>query len=908
MDQLFRFVTGRAWLMLAILVAVTGLAIDQLVDLETGRFLLEIDPSENRLLPEGDESKEFYDFVRKAFGNDETMLVAVRTRDLFTAESLATVERLTNRLSEIDGVHHVTSLVNAIDIRGSQSGIDVEPFVQEVPKDAEALAQLRRRVLDNPVFAGNLVSNDARTAAIIIHFMNFSDREFINRGTDDEIQAVAAEERGNADVFITGGPHIKVAQVRYQLADWRRAMPLILVGMGLVLAFSFRTLRGVVLPLVTIVVALIWTMGLAAYQEEPLNLVTSLVPPLMLILGLSYAVHVVSEYYDSVREHPDASSAEAAHHAVMLVAQPVILTALTTGAGFLALALSPIGAISEFGVLAMIGIAASTAASLFVLPTLLSLLPMPRRMSQPTSGPLARAARVLGEFNLRNRTLIIWAYAGLFAASMGAATQVEVGGNSIAAFPADSDVRVHFNAVNEYLEGANPFNIVLRGDKENAFQEPENLRVLDSFQVWLEEQPEIGGTTSAVDFIKLINRGFHENRAEYLAIPETRRLTAQLLFFGSSEDLMGFLDGRRQLANIRVRANVIDRTIMSDLVNRIEARMAEFPDGIVGTVTGNPILKNRLAETISRGQALSMFSALAFIYAILIVFFLDWRTALRALLPNALVIMFFFGVLGASGVELNLATSIIGPMALGIAIDDTIHYFVRFTQDAKRYADERRAMSSALIAVGRPVTYTTIAICTGFLMLTTSDLLPQVQVGALGALTLAFAWLIDVTLTPVLCSGLRVVTLWDSLTLDLGDDPANTIELFAGLSKTQCRWVALMASLRQLPAGERLMQAGEQGRELYVIIDGKLEASVERPEGRRVLRQQGRGDTVGVVGIFNKLRSANVDVVEEARVLRLTQSNMQRLARRYPRTAAQVFRNLGEHVAELLSDTTEKLA
>jgi CRP-like cAMP-binding protein len=159
----------------------------------------------------------------------------------------------------------------------------------------------------------------------------------------------------------------------------------------------------------------------------------------------------------------------------------------------------------------------------------------------------------------------------------------------------------------------------------------------------------------------------------------------------------------------------------------------------------------------------------------------------------------------------------------------------------------------------------------------------------------------------VLCSGLRVVTLWDSLTLDLGDDPANTIELFKGLSKTQCRWVALMASMRQLPAGQRLMQAGEQGRELYVIIDGTVEASVDRPEGRLVLRRQGRGDTVGVVGIFNKLRSANVDVIEDARVLRLTQKNMQRLASRYPRTAAQVFRNLGEHVAELLSDTTEKL-
>lgn len=907
MDQVFRFVTGRAWLMLILLIGMTALSVAKIVDFETGRFLLEIDPSENRLLPEGDESKEFYDFVRKAFGNDETLLVAVHADDLFTSAALRVVERLTARLGEVDGVHHVSSLLNAVDIRGSEYGIDVEPFVREVPEDPAELAELRERVLGNPVFAGNLVSMDGRTAAIVIHFLNFNDREFINRGTDATIQQIVAEERGDFDVWISGGPHIKVAQVEFQLADWRRAMPLILIGLGLVLVFSFRTVRGVVLPLVTIVVALVWTMAIASLQDKPLNLVTSLVPPLMLILGLSYAVHVVSEYYDMAREMPGASSREITHRAIMLVVQPVVLTAITTAAGFLALALSPIGAISEFGVLALIGVGASTFASIVLVPTVLSLLPVPRRLGEPDTGPMATAARLLGDFNVRNRNGILVAYGAVFLISLLAASQVRVGGNSITSFPADSSVRMDFNSVNDHLEGANPFNIVLTAQADDAFQDPKNLHLVEAFQEWLEQQPEIGGTTSVVEFIKLINCGFHENDPAYLAIPETRRLTAQLLFFGSSEDLMAFLDGRRRLANIQVRANVIDRTIVNGLVDRIERRMEQFPEDIRGRVTGNPILKNRLAETISRGQALSMLSALAFIYAILIVFFLDWRTALMALLPNALVVVFFFAILGATGITLNLATSIIGPMALGIAIDDTIHYFVRFTQDAKRFADEKRAMSSALIAVGRPVTFTTIAICTGFLMLTTSDLSPQVQVGALGAVTLAFGWLVDVTLTPVLCSGLRVVTLWDTLTLDLGEDPEETIALFEGLSKAQCRIVALMASLRQLPAGHRLMQAGEEGKELYVIIDGKVEASVDRNGGRFRLREQGRGETVGVVGMFNHPRSANVDVVEDARVLRLTQNNMQRLSRRYPRTAARVFRNLGENLADLLADTTNRL-
>ena len=192
--------------------------------------------------------------------------------------------------------------------------------------------------------------------------------------------------------------------------------------------------------------------------------------------------------------------------------------------------------------------------------------------------------------------------------------------------------------------------------------------------------------------------------------------------------------------------------------------------------------------------------------------------------------------------------------------------------------------------------------------MTTSDLLSSIQVGALGAFTLAFAWLVDVTLTPALCAGLRVVTLWDTLSLDLGEEPQLTIGMFLGLSKTQCRVVAQMATVRQVSAGQRLMRTGEEGQDVYVIIEGTLEASVERAEGRMLLRTMKRGDVIGEVGLFYPSgRSADIDVVEDSRLLRLTQNNMERLTRRYPRTAARVFRNLGTTIAERLIDTTNRL-
>ena len=204
---------------------------------------------------------------------------------------------------------------------------------------------------------------------------------------------------------------------------------------------------------------------------------------------------------------------------------------------------------------------------------------------------------------------------------------------------------------------------------------------------------------------------------------------------------------------------------------------------------------------------------------------------------------------------------------------------------------------------------TTIVLCVGFAMLAgTSDLRTFVQFGALGALTLAFAWVVDFTLTPALCSGLRIVTLWDTLSLDLGDNPQESIELFRGLSNSECRIVAQMASLREIPAGQLLMSTGDPRGDMYVVIEGRLQAYIDVNGARRDLTASTRGDAMGEVGLFTGAeRAANVEVVTDSRLLRLTLKNLDRLRQRRPRIAARVFENLNVFQAKRLAQTTEML-
>jgi hydrophobe/amphiphile efflux-3 (HAE3) family protein len=912
-SRIFRFVAQWPWLSLLFVLGVTVAAGWPLVDVQNLRLHpLAVDMSQENLLPEGDEARIFYDYVRKAFGSDESMVVAVSTDDVFTLETLSRIQRIVERIERLDGVHHVVAITNAANVRGSEEGIDIRPFVKEVPTDPAALDELRSQALENPLYAGNLISKDGKTAALVVQFLNISDREFIAKGLDDAIRTIAHGEAGSARVWITGGPHLRAAQAHYLRGNLLRIAPLILLALAVVLGFSFRTVRGVVLPLLSVSVSVLWTLGIMAWLELPLNLVTFFVPVMLLILGVAYSVHIVSEFYDTVRDDLQMNARDAVEHTMKMVWLPELLAGLTTMAGFLSYTVMGLEALFEFGWLMVTGVLVTMVVTVTMTPALLSVLGRPRKLAaseQVAEG--SRFARVIGwlaAFDLRNRRAIFAVWAAVTLTAAGVASQLVVGSDGIkSTLPLDSEARLDFDAVNTHLDGANGFQIVIEAKDKATFKQPANLRELESLQNWLEAQPEIGGTRGLVDFVRLLNRAFHENDPTYLAVPTNERLSGQLLFLGASDELEGYIDARYQLTNIQVRTTIIGSALVSELVERIEARMAELPPHLHGRVTGNQILMAGVVDNLLQGELQSILTSLFLIYVLLSVLFLSFTRGIYTLVPNLIPVVVYFGMLAALGIPLSLTTAIIAPMALGISIDDTIHYFLRFSVEARRLANEERATVAVLKTVGKPAIFSASTLIGGFLMLCFSDLLSYQQVGALTAFTLGVGMLVEVTLTPALCGGLRIVTLWDTLGLDLGEDPQKAIPLFTGLSKPQCRIVAQMASLRELPAGTALGHIGDNEREMYVIIDGIVRIWKPGDAGEIELNRCARGEVVGEVGLFFGERSANMDVATDARLLRFTPNTLQRLARQRPRIAATILRNLNEILAQRLSRSTVRL-
>lgn len=911
MQRIFAFLSSYSWSILVAAIVITAIAIPQIVNLQTGKLRIEIDPSIDRLLSQSDEDVQYYHKIRRIFGSDENYIISVRADNLFVPDVFEQIRSITSRVEALPEVRRVVSITNAPLPEITSDGVSIMPTAMSEPQGDDAVIEkIRQSFLSDSMYRGTLLSRDGTTSAIIVSVEAQADA-LSRRTLDEAISVIVAEERGALDVWYTGSSHLTIEITRLLLGDLYRSVPIVMLVLAAVLALSFRSLSGVLIPLISVMISTTWTLALIVWLGYSLNMVTVLLPPLLFVLGLSYSVHVLSEYRMVVME--SSSGQDPVTETLIQIALPVMLTGLTTVAGFISLTISPLEAIRELGIFTVIGTSLATLTALIITPSLLAAV-RPYRRASAAVHPASRRPwfdQVVGWialFDYRAQTPILIGAAVIFVVGLFGSANISVGFDILGNFPKESDARMALKKTEQYLDGTSIFYVVVKANHKDAWKEPANLEELKSFQLWIESQPEIVGTSSIVDYLSALGYVFQGGESRERRIPVSKNHVSQMLFFGTTDDSRQFVDPVYRIANIVVRVRAVGSDVILGLVNRIKSHIQVLPKEFEVTVTGYPVLVGAVVDKIARGQAQSILLALLIVYGLLVALFLSFRIGFVALIPNVLPVIVFFGMLGIFGIPLSPGMSIVAPMVLGLAIDDTIHYFTRFNREVKNTGNQSVATVSTLRHVGRPVTYTTLGLCLGFLALTTADVRMQVEVGIMASLSLAFAWLVDFVLTPALCARIRFVTLWDALSLDLGSKPQDTIGLFKGLSTFQARIVARMASIIKVPAGTRIIRYGEVGSEMYVIIDGKVRASIKGQTGRVELGTYGRGNMVGEAGLYSQRRTADVDVIEDARLLSISRQSLERLRGRYPRIASKVLRNLNDVLAQRLARATDRLA
>jgi len=865
---------------------------------------LRVDSSIENLLPTHDPERAYFNEVKQVFGSDEASVIGVFADDVFSRTTLAKIDALCERLDGIDGVREVLSLTTVKGVQNGEYGVSVGRLMSDLPETDEEATALRQRVMANPFYAGNLVSENARATVVVALFENLTDREFLDRDIEGQIRAAVAAAGGPEEYAITGLQTLKVNGARLMNEDLQRFLPVSLVVVIFILAWAFRTVRGVFLPLVAVLIGTVWTTGTMALLGSSINLGTLVLPPLLMAIGIAYAIHIVSHYY--LELEPGRSREQVVEAMLHDIGLPVAVAAFTTLLGFATLALNPIAAIRDFGFYATLGIATIFIVSLLFIPAALVLLPEPTRTPRHTDEDLwvSRLLRSLGTFAVRNRILVLLGAGLAVVISLVGATRIRVETDYLEFLRPDNPIRRDNARIAEQLGGTQPINIVIDGDSPDSVKAIETLSAIRDLQAFMAEQPKIDASLSVVDFLTIVRGALNPDAPP--GIPTEQGEVNQLLFFVSAKDLQPVVNADFSRANVVVGTRLSGSAEVSGFVDAVEAyAKTRFRRGITVRATGTVVLLNRSADIIARGQMSGLWQILLVLLVLMSVLFLSIRAGLLSLVPNIWPIIILFGVMGWFDISLNIATSMIAVIAIGIAIDDTIHYLSAFNKEIRRTGSEEEAIRRVGQSVGLPVIFTSIALCAGFLVVCQSNFIPIRHFGILASITMVVALIADLLITPALLMTAHIVTVWDLMYTRLGPEPHHEIPLFRGLRPFQAKIVVLMGQLAKASPGTLITKKGELKVELYVILNGEVQM---RQEDGRVLRSMGRGDVIGEMGLVRQHpRSADLTVHKETEYLVLDSAFLERMQRRYPRIAAKVFLNLTRILSDRLESTTDQL-
>ena len=866
-----------------------------------------IDPAIEHLLPAGDADRAVAERVRENFGDADAVIVAVKFGAIFTPENLGRIDQITQRLRGLEGVRAVVSLATVPNLLAQGEDLEVSSFTEQAQRDPALIKQFPHQLAANPLYNGTLVSRDGTVTSFAVVMGDVSEAEFLSRDYSNQIRSIVREVAGDDEVWITGTPVGRAATTMALIKTLKFTIPAVFGVILLLLLIAFRSLRAMLVAAATVGTALLWTMASAVLLRIPVNLVTAIVPPLVITLGLSYSIYLISAYFSSFEQKGIKNKPQRNVWLINRAAIGLVLSAGTTVISFLALLLNVLPAIRHFAILASIGSAIGVLLSLTFMPAALSVIGTSRLRKPVGEIRFAAWALKLASFDEKWRTWIIAIALIMIPLDLIFASRIHAGSEFIKSFDEKALVRRDFEAINTAFNGANLISILIETHVNDALTDPERIRDIEGLEQWLRQQPEVGAVVSYVDHLKLINQSLNGNSAAFYSVPEDASAVKQLLVFGSNDQTKHVIDSRFRTALMTVRINVDGSVPTAALLKRIEERLRALPQPLDAQVSGSPVLATRTVQEIASGQLASISIATVGIWLLLSLMFTSARAGFIALLPTVVPVAIYFGTLGLLDISLSPTTCLIACIVIGIAVDDTIQFLARFNADARERGSESLAVKSALSSVLRPITLSTVALCLGFLVFTGSELKTQVQFGLLSAFTLFMAWFMNITLTPALGSKLRIVTLWDMLRLDLGQSPQHTIPLLSGLSLRQARVFALMSKLENVPADNRVIRQGDLARDIYVVVDGTLEAWVDSHGERKVLSSMGRGAVMGEAGYFGQRRTANVDSVTPARLLRFNSQDLERLRVRYPWIAATIFRNLNRIQAERIARMTSML-
>ncbi|OIO61696.1 MAG: hypothetical protein AUJ47_09090 [Candidatus Marinimicrobia bacterium CG1_02_48_14] len=722
-----------------------------------------IDPDMLSLIDQQDPDLVRMNEIDDLFGGQDIAIVSLAAKNVLTPEVLRVVDSLTIKIEGLDLVERVTSITNVEVIKGADDYMSVETFLQEIPTTPAGEDSLSSLARSEKLIQNILISTDQTHTAILI---------FLSEGGHD-LELYQAL-KGFTDPY--NSPDLKIELggmpiIRYHISadiehDVVTFIPLGMVLMIILLFFSFRSRRGVLLPMGVVAMSIAATLGLMVWLGMSLKIITNIVPVMLIAIANAYGIHILARYYEDVREMgPTAPIHDIIYRGISFVSTPILLAGITTIAGFLSLLSHVLPAAKEVGLLSAFGITLSFILSITFIPAVLTLLRRPsstENIHNNENRLISRLLSQIGDTVYNHQKLILVSFILLTVVAALGIPKIIVDSNPLNYYEKGSEIHQISNMINENYGGSSSMSVVVDGD----IREPGVLREVDKIQSFLDTIPDIGYTLSLVNFIKEMNQAMHGNDPAFYTIPDSRALVAQYLllysFQSSDGTLDTYVDYDYRQAQLVVRISTFD-------VDRMRVLQTRLNDFIAANIhvenqpkaEGYAVLIAHLIPMMVNGQIRSLFVSLFFVALIIGVFFRSGLAALLSVLPLTTAIVTVFGLMGYFDVYLNAGTSMLSSIVVGVGIDYTIHFLYRFRVEIQGGASDLDAMHTTLKTTGQGILFNAMAVMVGFAVNMLSNFLPIYFFGWLIVVSILVCTVGAMTLLPVLIMLIRPRFVYD---------------------------------------------------------------------------------------------------------------------------------------------------
>jgi len=762
---------------------------------------IQVDTSTEAFFSENDQTRIAYDKFREQFGRDEIVLALIHPKKVFDIEFLKKLKAFHEDLEdEVPHLDEVQSLINVTAMRGEGGELIIEELMADWPEDDAGVKDLKERVLGNKFYRNFLVSEDGQFTTVVVRSNAFSDvdkdmdqEEILEEGFSDEedtslsdndnpqlltdeqnsefvetIQALAERHRNPEFPIDLGGSPVMIHDLKKTMFSDMPVFVLASLGViALLLVILFRRLSGLVLPILTVILSLLSTLGLVAATGTKLTIISQILPSFLLAVGVGYSVHLLVIYYRHLRDHGDKE--EAISFAMGHSGLAILMTSLTTAGGLLSFVPVKVAPVSDLGLFGAAGVLLCVFFTLVLLPALLSVLPggkspqdrekVARKEGHQTGYSFTdRMLKGCGNFAVNQPWTVIVISVMIALMSSFGASQLRFSHNPIAWLPDDNSLRSATDAINDHMKGSAAIELVVERSEENAVKDPEFMKRLDEFNHFSEgtsyNRISVGKSSSVVDMVKEINQVLNEDREEFYRVPQDRGMIAQeLLLFenGGTDDLENLVDTPFSKARVTLKTTWVDANQYTGLLLKLEKKIEElFGQEKSYVVTGLIPIMVKTITFLMEGMLISYLIAGVVITLLMIILLSDLRLGLWSMIPNFLPILAGLGVMGLLDFPIDAMSILVGSIAIGLAVDDTVHFMHNFRRYQQVHQDVQVAVEKTLTSTGRAMLLTTIVLSSGFFIFIFSSMNNLISFGLITGLIIIIALLGDIVLAPAM--------------------------------------------------------------------------------------------------------------------------------------------------------------